>query len=75
MYHTFSIWYVIDFIKVVKKFQDLELKGPDVSSIAISAAITAYARIHIFKLKLDILKQGGDLYFSDVNSLYPYVIK
>lgn len=29
----------LDFIKVVNKFQDSELKGPDVSSIVISAAI------------------------------------
>lgn len=39
------------------------------SSVPISAAITAYDRIHINKLKLDILNKGGILYYSDTNSI------
>jgi len=38
-------------------------------SIAISAAITAYARIHITKIKLDILAKGGNIYYSDTDSI------
>lgn len=39
------------------------------TSIVISAAITAYARIHISRLKLEILKQGAELYYSDTDSI------
>lgn len=59
----------LDFIKIVNKFEDHALKGINVTSIAISAAITAYAKIYITKLKLDILKLGADLYYSDTDSI------
>ena len=39
------------------------------TSIVISAAVTAYARIHITNMKLDILKKGGRLYYSDTDSI------
>ena len=35
----------------------------------ISAVITAYARIHMNKLKLNILNKGGKLYYSDTDSI------
>lgn len=38
-------------------------------SIAISAAVTAYARIHINELKFKILNLGGILYYSDTDSI------
>lgn len=38
-------------------------------SISISAAITSYSRIYMNKIKLDILKRGGKLYYSDTDSI------
>lgn len=61
--------YNLDFIKIVAKYKDKEIQPMDNTSIVISAAVTAYARIHITKLKLDILKQGGNLYYSDTDSI------
>lgn len=57
-----------DFIKVVSKYKDSETQFINATSIVISAAVTAYARIHMNKLKLDILKQGGNFY-SDTDSI------
>ena len=59
----------LDFIKIVNKFKDKELQSIATTSVAISAAVTAYARIHISKLKLEILKQNGELYYSDTDSI------
>ena len=53
----------------VKKYKDHELQPLKTSSIVISAAITAYALIHINKLKLNILNPGGKLYYSDTDSI------
>lgn len=43
---------------------DIENTYPSVS-IAISAAVTAYGRIHITKIKKKILELGGNLYYSN----------
>ena len=61
----------LDYIKVlnyrksdhenIQKFEDI--------SISTAAAITSYARIHITKLKLEILNKGGKLYYSDTDSI------
>lgn len=59
----------LDFIKIANKYKDKELPPINTTSIVISAAITAYARVHISKLKLDILSQGGELYYSDTDSI------
>lgn len=61
----------IDVVKAVDKYQSNSGKDTvyDNVSIAISAAITAYARIHITKIKLDIIKLGGSLYYSDTDSI------
>lgn len=59
----------LDFLKVLNKFKDKELQGFNVTSIPISAAVTAYARIHISQLKLDIMKGGGKIYYSDTDSI------
>lgn len=56
----------LDFIKIVNKYKNKEIKPINVTSVAISAAITAYARIHIGKLKLDILNNGGELFIQIV---------
>jgi hypothetical protein len=38
-------------------------------NLAISSAITSYARIYMNKIKLDILKNGGDIYYTDTDSI------
>ncbi len=38
-------------------------------SIVISAAITAYARIYMSKVKLNILNKGGNIYYTDTDSI------
>ena len=48
---------------------DKEMQNMDNTSIVISAAVTAYARIHISKIKLDILSKGGKIFYSDTDSI------
>ena len=38
-------------------------------SVAISSAITAYARVFMNKIKLDIISKGGYLYYTDTDSI------
>lgn len=38
-------------------------------SIPIAAAVTAYGRIHITKIKKQILQMGGNIYYSDTDSV------
>lgn len=38
-------------------------------SVAISSAITAYARVFMNRVKLDILNKGGYLYYTDTDSI------
>ncbi len=59
----------LDFMKILDKYGDKELQPINVTSVVISAAVTAYGRIHISKLKLDILNRGGELYYSDTDSV------
>jgi hypothetical protein len=48
--------------------KDKEDRFDDVS-IAISAAITSYARIEMSKVKLKVLQKGGKLYYTDTDSI------
>ena len=59
----------LDFLSLVNAKNDKELGGINATSVVISAAITAYARIHMNKLKLAILDKGGKLYYSDTDSI------
>jgi len=60
----------LDIVKLAsKKKKDNELLNLDFSSIPISAAVTAYGRIHISKVKLDIINRGGKIYYSDTDSI------
>jgi len=59
----------LDFLKVSRKIKDSEVEYRANTSIVISAAITAYARIHINKVKLYIIKNGGKIYYSDTDSI------
>ena len=55
-------------IQNIKNNNEREETFKDVS-IVISSAVTSYARIFISKTKLDILKRGGELYYSDTDSI------
>jgi hypothetical protein len=45
----------LDITKVLNKYRDKENQSLNITSVALSAAITAYARIHITGIKLDII--------------------
>lgn len=49
----------LDMFKVLSKYKDIETLGMDNTSVAISAAVNAYARIEINKIKLYILSKRG----------------
>lgn len=59
----------LDIVKIASKQSDEERQMFNVTSVPISAAITAYGRIDIYKLKMDIMKMGGNIYYSDTYSL------
>ena len=65
----------LDIDKVIQKSNKLKVTKVSEDnifnnvSVAISSAVTSYARIHISKLKLEILKAGGKVYYSDTDSI------
>ena len=62
----------IDVTKATLKYKDkysVETNSYNNVSVAISAAVTAYGRIHISKLKNLILDLGGKLFYSDTDSI------
>lgn len=59
----------MDLNEVLKSNKDWEIKSQTASSVVISAAVTAYARIIMTQHKLDILRKGGQLYYSDTDSI------
>lgn len=52
----------------LKNNEESEQSFLDVS-IAIASAVTSYARISITKTKLDIINKGGNIYYSDTDSI------
>lgn len=60
----------VDFTDVVKTYTEV---NKDVTTtgvcVAVSAAVTAYARIYMNKIKLDILKRGGYIYYQCLCSI------
>ena len=63
----------LDFFKVLEKEPKFNIENnldlfKDVS-IATAAMVTSYARIHINKIKLEILENGGSIYYSDTDSI------
>jgi len=63
--------YGYDYIKVLEEFNtgySVENEFKDVS-LVISAAVTSYARIYMSKIKLDILSKGGNIYYTDTDSI------
>jgi len=61
----------IDMVKLINKFNipDESVSGYKDVSISVSAAVTSYGRIHMSKLKLAILDQGANIYYSDTDSI------
>lgn len=61
----------IDMVKLINKFNipDESATGFKDVSISVSAAVTSYGRIHMSKLKLAILNQGANIYYSDTDSI------
>jgi hypothetical protein len=63
----------LDYFKVLEKESKINIeKSLDVFkdvSIPISAMITAYARIYMTKIKLEILNKGGNIFYSDTDSI------
>jgi DNA polymerase type B, organellar and viral len=62
----------LDITKVLEKESKLNIESKldlfkDVS-IATAAFVTSYARIHMNKFKLEILENGGSIYYSDTDS-------
>ena len=63
----------LDIIKVLEKEGKTNIENnleffKDVS-IATAAFVTSYARITINKFKLDVIERGGNIYYSDTDSL------
>lgn len=59
----------LDINEVLKYNKDSEVKAQGASSVVISAAVNAYARIIMCKHKLNILSSGGIIYYSDTDSI------
>lgn len=59
----------LDYVKLLNKFKEKELPTRNATSVVISAAITAYPWIHNSKLKLEILNQRGNLYYSYTDTI------
>ncbi len=59
----------LDYIKILDKYKDIETRSFEATSVVISAAVTAYARIYISKIKHNIMANGGLIYYSDTDSI------
>ena len=59
----------LDIVKLSNIHRDRESTSIDNTSVVISAAVTAYARIHMSKLKLDIISKKGNIYYTDTDSI------
>lgn len=59
----------LDINEILKNHKDSETTAQSASSVVISAAVTAYARIIMNQYKLDILNRGGKIYYSDTDSI------
>lgn len=59
----------LDITKLAKDNLDLEAKSFNYLSIGISSAITAYGRIYLNKLLIEAINNGGNIYYTDTDSL------
>jgi len=60
----------LNYLQVLKSNMTMEYgsEAKDVS-LTTSAAVTSYARIYLAKIKLDILNKGGNIYYTDTDSI------
>jgi hypothetical protein len=61
----------LDYFKIINTMsndleKDKEFKD---ASVVIAAAINSYARVYMSKVKMDIIKNGGKLYYTDTDSI------
>lgn len=60
----------IDFIEALKNVKTSTNSNTFKNvSVPIAAAVTSYGRIHITKIKDKIIKMGGNIYYSDTDSI------
>lgn len=63
----------LDYYKIILNKKQKNITGNinvfQDTSIIISAFVSAYARIHMHQVKLDILVSGGSIYYSDTDSI------
>lgn len=62
----------IDYFKVCNLNENTDSEKLDEFkdvSLTTAAAVTAYARIYMSKIKLDILNKGGSVYYTDTDSI------
>jgi len=59
----------IDYIKALSENKDKKSNEFSDVSLVISAAVTAYSRIYMNKIKLNILEQKGNIYYTDTDSI------
>jgi hypothetical protein len=60
----------LDYYKVLKANSNVE-ESKQIKDVSLStaAAVTSYARIFMSKVKLDILNKGGNIYYTDTDSI------
>lgn len=62
----------LDYVEILNHNSSADLEKTnsfeDVA-VSISAAVTAYARIYMSSIKLDILKKGGEIFYTDTDSI------
>jgi hypothetical protein len=61
----------LDYVEVINRFGDFGESSNTFTNVcvAIPAAVNAYARIIMNETKLDILKGGGNIYYTDTDSI------
>jgi len=63
--------YEMDYMKLLSRGDSLEKSSKVFSEVSIStpAMINSYARIYMNKMKLFVLSEGGEIFYSDTDSL------
>lgn len=61
----------LDYVKVLQDSESSKGNSSEFKdvSLVISAAVTAYARIYMNKIKLAILNKGGQIFYTDTDSI------
>ena len=65
------IFHDLDYIKILNSIKVYVAKLKEFNDISLSTAfaIIAYTRIYINNIKLDIINKGGQIYYSDTDSI------